>query len=222
MTSQTYISLSNASTTSSDILLNRLIGYITIIWSSVENKYRFIVTDERSFHIFPTFFFDFLENYFWLFFVVRQTTSTTFPINLFFTLFERKTRQFFSLFFFLGCGKDDQFLHFRKSGSGGVRKADLSETYFDDFESSGNITMLRGQTALLTCTVKNIGNKSVSHRNSFQSFFHQILVTFEISYLAKSIWIRCWRNVALYRAKVREPPGRVRVGDVQFGQVRLE
>jgi hypothetical protein len=54
-------------------------------------------------------------------------------------------------------------LHFRKgdSSSGGVRKADLSETYFDDSESSGNITMLRGQTALLTCTVRNIGNKSV-------------------------------------------------------------
>ena len=63
--------------------------------------------------------------------------------------------------FFTGCGRDDQYLHFRKTGSGGVRKADLTETYFDDLESSGNITMLRGQTALLTCTVKNIGNKSV-------------------------------------------------------------
>lgn len=34
--------------------------------------------------------------------------------------------------------------------------------YFDKKESSANITILNGQTAFLTCTVRNVGNKSVS------------------------------------------------------------
>ena len=34
--------------------------------------------------------------------------------------------------------------------------------YFDKKESSANITILNGQTAFLTCTIRNVGNKSVS------------------------------------------------------------
>ena len=34
--------------------------------------------------------------------------------------------------------------------------------YIDKHESSTNVTILNGQTALLTCTVRNVGNKSVS------------------------------------------------------------
>ena len=36
--------------------------------------------------------------------------------------------------------------------------------YFDKKESSTNVTILNGQTAFLTCTVRNVGNKSVSIR----------------------------------------------------------
>ena len=34
--------------------------------------------------------------------------------------------------------------------------------YFDEKESPTNITILNGQTALLTCTVRNVGNQTVS------------------------------------------------------------
>ena len=39
-----------------------------------------------------------------------------------------------------------------------------------------------------------------------QNIFHQVLVTLENSYLATSIWLRGWINVASDRVKVKELP----------------
>ena len=46
--------------------------------------------------------------------------------------------------------------------------------YFDEKESSTNVTILNGQTALLTCTVRNVGNKSVSYN------FHMLYKLFVV------------------------------------------
>ena len=48
--------------------------------------------------------------------------------------------------------------------------------YFDEKESSTNVTILNGQTALLTCTVRNVGNKSVSYN------FHMSCKLFVVRY----------------------------------------
>ena len=34
--------------------------------------------------------------------------------------------------------------------------------FFDDEKSTGNITLIEGQTAMMECIVRNVGNKSVS------------------------------------------------------------
>ena len=36
------------------------------------------------------------------------------------------------------------------------------EPYFDPVKTSGNITLIEGQTAMLECVVRHVGNKSVS------------------------------------------------------------
>lgn len=35
------------------------------------------------------------------------------------------------------------------------------EAFFDDARSSGNITLIEGQTAMMECIVRHVGNKSV-------------------------------------------------------------
>ena len=46
--------------------------------------------------------------------------------------------------------------HHKASSSGSTIRP-----YFDELETSGNITLIKGQTAMLQCTVRNVGNKSV-------------------------------------------------------------
>ena len=53
--------------------------------------------------------------------------------------------------------------------------------YFDEKESSTNVTILNGQTALLTCTVRNVGNKSVSYN------FHMSCKLFVVRCTLKNI-----------------------------------
>lgn len=53
----------------------------------------------------------------------------------------------------------------RRKGVGQKRTKeapDKTPTRFDDSLTSANLTALRGQTALLTCVVRNVGNKTVS------------------------------------------------------------
>lgn len=47
----------------------------------------------------------------------------------------------------------------------------LPPPFFDEKETSSNVTLLAGQTALLHCTVRNVGNKSVS---SYNTHIHSI------------------------------------------------
>ena len=49
-------------------------------------------------------------------------------------------------------------------------------------------------------------NLGTSQLKRSQNIFHQVLVSFENSNLALSIWVRGWGNVALERAREREPP----------------
>ena len=51
----------------------------------------------------------------------------------------------------------------KKSHSSGRHKTKKSKKiFFDEEESPTNITILNGQTALLTCLIRNVGNKTVS------------------------------------------------------------
>jgi hypothetical protein len=51
-------------------------------------------------------------------------------------------------------------------------------------------------------TVKNGSSQVYWSKN----IFHQILVTFEISSLAASVWVRGWGNVNSSKARSRKPP----------------
>ena len=53
--------------------------------------------------------------------------------------------------------KHTKLTHLKKKRSRKHRRM-----YFDEKESPKNITILNGQTALLTCTVRNVGNQTVS------------------------------------------------------------
>ena len=44
----------------------------------------------------------------------------------------------------------------------GNRRAHTQRAYFDEKQSTRNITLIKGQTAHFHCIVRNVGNKSVS------------------------------------------------------------
>ena len=74
-----------------------------------------------------------------------------------------------------GCGRhprsryehrdDDSRVGRHRRGEGapsGWGRRGRARPFFDDSASSGNITLIEGQTAMMECVVKHVGNKSVS------------------------------------------------------------
>ena len=56
--------------------------------------------------------------------------------------------------------------------SGWGRGRGRARPFFDDSTSSGNITLIEGQTAMMECVVKNVGNKSVSQISRIDIMIH--------------------------------------------------
>ena len=66
-------------------------------------------------------------------------------------------------------------------------------TRIDESQSPANITALKGETALLVCTVLNVGDKSV------RSQFYYLVTRVELSHWSRSIEILCsdWLNLTM-------------------------